>query len=102
MDDGRSCTECACDPPEGSHCTATISIYKDDACSVPLPFVAPIDSSKAFCYDLPTGGALGSKQLTPPLYQPGTCLPSGGEPTGQVDPVEPITFCCLPPPPPPR
>jgi hypothetical protein len=101
MDDQRSCTDCTCDPPAGSLCTATISIHQDAACSVPLPFVNPIDSSQPACYDLPAGVALGSKQLTPPVYQPGTCLPTGGEPTGQVNAAEPITFCCLPPPTPP-
>jgi hypothetical protein len=97
MDDGRSCTECTCDPPEGSLCTATLSIYKDEACSVPLPFVNAIDSFKAVCHDLLTGTDLGSKQITAPVYQPGTCLAQGGDPTGQVDPMEPITYCCLPP-----
>ncbi len=31
-----------------------------------------------------------------PIYTPGTCQASGGEPTGSVKPLDPFTFCCVP------
>jgi hypothetical protein len=97
MEDGRACSACECGSPEGGYCTATISVYQDAACSVPLPLVLGIDSSKAYCIDVPPNVSLVGKQITAPVYHPGTCPPMGGDPTGEVSPREPITFCCLPP-----
>jgi hypothetical protein len=49
------------------------------------------------CLDIvPSGQALGSKLATAPIYAPGACQVSGGEPTGEALSVEPSTFCCLP------
>ena len=45
---------------------------------------------------LPSGQALGSKLATAPVYAPGACQVSGGEPGGQALPADPTTFCCLP------
>jgi len=46
------------------------------------------------CVDIPAGAALGSKTASAPAYQAGTCQPSGGGPSGDVDYVGPSTFCC--------
>ena len=45
---------------------------------------------------VPSGQALRSKLATAPVYVPGVCQASGGEPVGDAVPVEPSTFCCLP------
>ena len=96
FDDTRGCTSCACGAPTGSSCTATLSVFKDDLCSIPLPLTDGIGSNAAYCFDVPPGVALGSKTVTGLTFQPGTCMPSGGQATGSVDPSGPSTFCCLP------
>jgi hypothetical protein len=97
FDDTRGCTSCACAAPSGSLCTATLSVFKDTACATPLPLAVPIGSGGPSCFDLmPAGLPLGSKTVTGLAYQPGTCIPSGGQATGSVDPSGPSTFCCLP------
>ena len=96
FNDQRACGACACNAPAGSTCTATLSVFKDDACSVPLLGSVPVSSSTSVCFDLaPAGLPLGSKTLTTLAYQVGTCTPSGGEASGTVEPSGPATFCCL-------
>ncbi len=96
VDDQRTCSPCACGAPIGSACTAALSVFKDGACSVPLLGSAPISSSDSACFDLvPAGLPLGSKTITALSYQAGTCLPSGGDPSGTVEPAGAATFCCL-------
>ena len=99
--DTRSCTPCSCGDPEGDACTASISVFKDDACSEPIPLNVPLDSTFSQCINVPPGTALGSKSATLPAYLPGACQPSGGEPAGAVyaEPATALTLCCIPAPP---
>ena len=95
--DTRECTPCACSAPVGSTCKAFVSVWEDGACSSPGGS-NPIDATKSACFDiLPSGQALGSKLATVPVYSPGVCQASGGEPMGAAVPEEPSTYCCLPP-----
>jgi hypothetical protein len=94
--DTRSCAACSCGSPSGSTCSSTVSIYTDGACST-LAYSATVDATGPACHDLPAGSPLGSKSATAPKYTPGTCAPSGGEPTGAATPTNPSTYCCLPP-----
>ena len=91
----RHCTDCTCGPVEGSECTATMTISKDQACG-PLVVAASITSEKDACLDTAPGQALGSKLVTNFAYLPGVCTASGGELEGTAQPVEPVTFCCVP------
>ncbi|UQA61834.1 hypothetical protein [Polyangium aurulentum] len=92
----RHCTECACGPVEGSVCTATAAIYKDQACGSLLAG-GSVSSEKDACHDMnPTGQAVGSKQVTDFAYLPGVCMESGGELEGTAAPADPVTFCCSP------
>jgi hypothetical protein len=94
--DTRDCTACACGAPAGSTCTAFISAFKDGSCSSPV-VAGTVDATGSACLDvLPSGQALGSKLATAPVYAPGACQVSGGEPTGEALPVQPSTYCCLP------
>jgi len=96
VDDQRTCSACACGAPTGGACTAALSVFKDGVCSVPLLGSVPISSSKSSCFDLaPAGLPLGSKTVTALAYQAGKCMPSGGEPSGTVEPAFASTFCCL-------
>jgi hypothetical protein len=95
FDDQRTCSPCACSAPVGSYCTASLSVFKDGACSVPL-LTAPLSSLGPSCIEpSPAGLPLGSKTVTALTYAFGTCLPSGGEAAGTVEPSEASTFCCL-------
>jgi hypothetical protein len=94
--DGRLCTQCECSPPEGSLCTATVSLYKDDACTVPLMSGVPVSSEQPVCHELtPKGEPLGSKTAGQTTYHPGVCQAKGGELVGTVEPQGATTFCCL-------
>jgi hypothetical protein len=97
--DQRSCSECSCGPPVGSTCTSQISIYSNSTCSG-APVLELMHDEKIMppnnCYALSPGVALGSKKASPPIYTPGACTPSGGEPIGAVVRKYPRTVCCLP------
>ncbi len=92
-DDSRSCTVCECGPPQGDSCSSLVSLYSDDACTVQVGSATAL-SSGPMCVSVPDGSPLGSKQANAPLYTPGTCQPSGGEPIGSVELKHPVTFCC--------
>jgi hypothetical protein len=99
LKDNRGCAPCSCGPAVGNSCTASISVFKDDACTLPLLGTVPVSSNGPSCFDLqPPGPPLGSKSAGPIIYSPGVCQPSGGVPTGSADGVSPTTFCCLPDP----
>lgn len=94
--DTRDCTPCACSAPLGGTCTAQISVYKDNACST-LSSTVGLSSTSPTCFDVvPAGQALGSKLADEPVYAPGVCQISGGEPMGEAVPTDPATYCCLP------
>lgn len=96
--DTRDCSSCACSAPTGSTCSAVISAFKDGSCSPGALVVAgSADAINPTCLDVtPSGQALSSKLATAPVYAPGLCQVSGGEPTGQAIPADPTTYCCLP------
>lgn len=94
-DDSRGCAPCKCGAPEGSTCSSLISVYADNQCSMTEQLGSiTVSSAAPMCLNLPPGAPLGSKAASPPLYKPGTCEPSGGDPTGTVTPFGPMTFCC--------
>ena len=94
-DDSLECTPCMCSDPMGGACSALVSVYQDDACSMVLnsSFVTSADPA-AKCHELFAGAALGSKAVTDVSYQPGSCAPSGGELVGEPIALQPSTFCC--------
>lgn len=98
FEDGRQCSECTCDPPTGSMCTARLSVYAntDNACSGPVvDGDIGLSSEKPTCTDInPSGQPLGSKSATPPTYLSGTCTPGENEGTGEAKAIKPETFCC--------
>lgn len=92
-DDNRGCSPCECGPPQGDACSSLVSIYADDACSVQTGAVTA-GSSGPVCVSVPADSPPGSRQASAPVYTPGTCQPSGGEPTGSIEPQYPVTVCC--------
>jgi hypothetical protein len=90
----RECTECKCGDPVDSQCIATFSAYQDPACgNMPLPFFENAlggTCHTAMPYPL---GAISAKMG---VNEPGKCEPIGGEPIGEIKPVDPRLFCCQP------
>jgi hypothetical protein len=95
ISDSRRCSECSCGAPQGGVCRATVSVFQEGGCSTKRS-EAEMDSLIPRCVPLyPTPvDALGSKQATPPVYEPGSCEPIGGEVVGSTALVGPSTFCC--------
>jgi hypothetical protein len=80
--DTRACSQCQCDAPVGTTCTATASTCKD-----PTTVDAP-----SGCLAV----SAGTKVITAPgTPHGGACAPSGGQPIGAFDPGRPTTACCL-------
>ncbi|WP_437300552.1 hypothetical protein [Sorangium sp. So ce426] len=92
-EDTRGCSECGCGELEGASCTVMASVYSDGACGEALASIV-VSSTTPFCGVTPPGVALGSKSAEVVAVDPGGCAPSGGEPTGELMPAEPSTFCC--------
>jgi hypothetical protein len=92
--DTRGCSPCGCAPPEGGVCSGSVSLYEDAACASAIDDVA-VASTGPVCLDVqPPGTPLESVRVSALTYQPGTCAPTGGDPTGSITPEGPTTFCC--------
>jgi hypothetical protein len=97
--DTRSCSPCTCGSPSGGMCSASVSIFSDNACTSTPPLdTATVTSSAPICHDVPAGSALSRKSASPAIYTPGACEPTGGQPMGSVEPVGTATLCCIPSP----
>ncbi|MFS8069882.1 MAG: hypothetical protein ACMG6S_26250, partial [Byssovorax sp.] len=94
--DGRSCPACTCDPPEGSTCNGSVSMFGDAACGAPLSSTVLLDATGPACTDIkPAGSALGSKSASEPVYTPGQCAPRFDETTTVfAAPQDPQVWCC--------
>ena len=95
-EDTRSCTACACATTEEAVCSTWLSIYQDADCTVGLNSAVVVDG--AICVDLADGMALGSMEASWIENVPGSCVASGGVPTGEATPRDRRTFCCRAPP----
>ena len=96
LDDQRSCTACACAPPEGSQCSTMVALYEVANCLDDNPAAAGTVGVNLTAQCLPLGDstALVSKNASDPLYAPGSCEPLGGEVAGTVKLKGASTFCC--------
>ena len=91
----RECPECACSEPVGSQCIAAISLFPDPSCgSVPPPFFENAQGEQCYSANMPLPLAAISAQWA--INEPGKCEPIGGEPVGEIKPVDPRLFCCQP------
>lgn len=92
----RECAPCQCSEPVGSQCVAAISAYQDPGCSdVPAPFFENIAGEG--CWWPTMQWPLGAISAKWSVDAPGKCEPSGGEPVGEIKPVDPSVFCCKAP-----
>ena len=95
--DLRECTDCSCGAPQGGVCSSFVSLFQGvDNCSTDIANLlssTKVTSIDSMCLSL-RGFPLGAKSRSVPGYTPGTCEPSGGEPVGSTQLMEPATFCC--------
>ncbi|MEZ4297015.1 MAG: hypothetical protein R3B70_18765 [Polyangiaceae bacterium] len=92
-EDHRSCAPCTCSDPEGTECTALMSVFSDGGCKNLIGAITLSSAVGDGCMDLVPGTALGSKTGSLTLSKPGTCTPRGGS-VGEVVPAMPVTLCC--------
>lgn len=92
VNDERGCEACECGAPQGAQCKAYVSVYEDSACSSPIAQL--MVATVPLCVDVVAGSALASADASMITEVPGSCTPSGGEPTGDLEPAEPVTICC--------
>jgi len=96
-----ACSPCACDPPEGSDCTANVSIYTDPSCNAASKFeskTVPLGAPQ--CVTVPPNYAVAGMTTSWITTNPGACMPASnsGQFTGSID-VDHQTaheFCCGP------
>jgi hypothetical protein len=100
-DDTRTCSACSCGAPSGGSCgggSYDILRNADILCTtfVCSMFLCPQGSvTGTTCQSIgnisdPNYGRKDSN----PVATPGTCAPSGGNPSGAFVPEEPVTVCC--------
>ncbi len=94
--DDRSCSPCTCSGVNGASCTTgTIIVYDQNTCGTGGD--GPIAVTQT-CTDISyrTDNYSGSYELLAGTLQGGSCSPNGGQPTGAINPTDPLTVCCLP------
>lgn len=97
VEDTRNCSPCTCGPPQGSECTATLTLDQDAMCTEPVEQGIHLKSDGETCVNLSESlPLLGGKVSTPGVYHPGSCEPMGGSPTGSLTPHGAMTYCCIP------
>ena len=94
---GVSCSPCKCDPPQGNVCTAEVVAYTDPSCddaSHIFKYMVPLGAP--LCAPIPANMGLAAMADNWITNQPGKCMPTGGEPTGVVEPDHSTAavFCC--------
>ncbi|UQA62563.1 hypothetical protein [Polyangium aurulentum] len=101
-EDERQCSPCTCGDPSGSQCDAAVSAFQEPLCgdAPPALFKDVLVSlgASSMCYSAMPTSTLAALSATWKVNKPGSCEPSGGEPSGEAKPTEPRVFCCQPPP----
>lgn len=94
LQEGRSCSDCRCGDPTGVTCRASATLYSGncpdpgDIVTIPPPVV-----QNGQCLRRDTGiGNISARSLGP---EGGQCSSSGGQPQGTVEPIDPLTVCCI-------
>ena len=97
--DDRGCDECACGPPEGGGCKASIRLYDDATCASQFEQGGLASGYEKCINVVAPGRALGAKAITDLEFVPGACTTGGGLPSGLAaeDVERAVTFCCIGP-----
>lgn len=91
LDDTRACSACACDASSAT-CSGTTNLYSNSAC-----FGGPdgvVVHGSGLCVPFSTQKSQVAFEYVPDPGPQGSCVASGGQVTGTVDPLDPVTVCC--------
>ncbi len=100
VDDTRSCTSCGCATPAGTSCGGTLQLYTDNNCSIDEVTLSAVGQCAALPPDPtpppPPYLSLRSMKYTGGSKNGGSCASQASTPTGTVNEIFPVTFCCAP------
>jgi hypothetical protein len=92
--DDRDCNDCACGSAVGGECPATVTLYSSNDCQA-ATLIASIPAGD--CANLAANPEARGRKLSPlGAAAGGSCPASGGDATGDVEPITATTFCCTP------
>ncbi len=94
VQDTRACSDCSCGQPQDVECGGRVSLGTTTSCSGPAwnNIAPPQDESINLSQVRINYSFFGGHGTV----MTGSCGPSGGRPTGDAMPTDPITLCCLP------
>lgn len=88
--DSRNCTTCSCGTPTGS-CEGNVVLWPSSNCSgMFIAGTVPIGGTCVQAADSVDSAEAGTLTV-----QDAACAPMGGVPTGEAEPDEPFTLCCM-------
>ncbi len=91
--DTRECAACACAPAGDAVCVSVVSLHQQAACGDAPMIAAPVDEMGS-CADPGMPYNAQGVTATWAKNEPGTCVASGGEVTGEIAAIDPAVFCC--------
>lgn len=95
--DARNCTTCTCGDPEGS-CSGTVILWPGSNCTQGgQPGSAGAIDLGGGCERAITSSAypVTAAEAGTLTVEDASCSPAGGVPTGEAEPDEPYTLCCM-------
>jgi len=90
--DGRTCSACTCDPPQGVSCSASTILYGSNDCSTGGLNPLPSDDTCHALTSSTTATTVSSAKTT--LTVGGSCPKKGGVGSGTVNPINVVEHCC--------
>lgn len=94
--DTRDCTDCQCGTATGVRCDGKLSVYGDlHGCTNQEVTISSGSCGDFLPPQLDEDGDL-VKSFRFAAEPKATCSPSGGQPTGSIEPDKPQTICCMP------
>jgi hypothetical protein len=93
FEDGRECSACACESPEGGLCDVMVSVYVDASCTL-FSDAASITMTPLPCNPIAQRDTIGSMLVQWQENVPGTCKAVPRTTAGQATPIGPRSFCC--------
>jgi len=95
IDDARQCTPCGCDAPTGGMCQVKYRTFSGPACSAEnVAGDVYTGMMPSPCHDYNGGEALVGKTAEIVNYSKGSCVPNGGEISGDLMLGGQVTVCC--------
>ena len=91
--DTRACTACECAPAGDAACVSVVSLPQQATCGDAAMITVPV-GEMGICVDPSMPAQIQGMSATWAKEEPGTCVGSGGQPTGEIQAIDPAVFCC--------